>query len=184
MFTSGAKMKAMHFAGCDVRISNSNGYQSMDGKQAATMVRRKQKYLMHIVGSFKPEQGDFRPVDGMMSVAQQIRHIAFTVTWFREGVFGAGFDMDFEKLEMENRRPVTLGAARQESDETYADYTKFLESLSETDLSAPMSPNAVFGEAPKVMVIGAGADHAAHRRGALRVYLRLPGITPVMVYTE
>ncbi len=156
----------------------------MDGKQAAAMVRREQKYLMNIVRSFKPDHGDFRPVDGMMSVAQQVRHIALTVKWFREGAFGAGFDMDFGKLEAENQRSVALDASVKELEETYSAYAEFLGSLRAAELLAPMPPNAIFWEAPKMAVLSAGADHTAHHRGALSVYLRLLGITPVMVYTE
>lgn len=156
----------------------------MDGKQGAEILLREQKYLMNIIGSFKPEHGHFVPAPGMMSVAQQIHHIAFTVKWFREGAFGAGFNMDFEMLEAENKKTLSLDSAIKELNETYADYAAFLETLSEADLLAPMPPNPIFGEAPKVAVLNAGGDHTAHHRGALSVYLRLLGITPVMIYTE
>lgn len=156
----------------------------MNGAQAAEMVRRERRFLSNIVKDFKPEHGDFCPADGMMTVAQQIRHVARTVKWFREGAFGAGFNMDFEKLEAEIRNPVTLDEAVAELDEVYDDYIAFLEALTEEDLMAPMPANPIFGDAPKMAAIGAGSDHTAHHRGALSVYLRLLGIKPAMVYEE
>ena len=154
----------------------------MDGTAAATMLRNEHKYLSKILRDFEEEHADFRPADGMMTVAQQIRHIAATVSWFRKGAFGAGFDMDFGKLEAKNLAPTTLGEAMKKLDATYDAYAAFLEPLDEGELMAPMAPNPIFGEAPKMLVLIAGGDHTAHHRGALSVYLRLVGVKPAMIY--
>ena len=80
----------------------------MDGTFLAEIVRNNQGFLMKIVEDFTPEDADFRPVEEMMTTAQQIRHIALTLDWFLEGAFGAGFDLDFEQLEESLRQEVTL----------------------------------------------------------------------------
>ena len=80
----------------------------MDGKQAAQILRMEQRFLNRIVGCFEPEHADYAPAEGMMTAAQVIRHIAHTVDWFREGGFGAGFDMDFEKLSAAMKQPATI----------------------------------------------------------------------------
>ena len=80
----------------------------MDGKKAADLMRAERSRLMLIVRDFTPGHEHFRPADGMMDVAQQVNHVARTIDWFREGGFGAGFDLDLEKFEAGNRAPVTL----------------------------------------------------------------------------
>lgn len=156
----------------------------MTGAEAAADLRRERHYLQNILKDFKPEHGDFRPVEAMMSVAQQINHIAFTTRWFREGAFGAGFNMDFAMIEAENKRQLTLEEAMARLDAAYDGFAAFLAGLSEADLAAPMPANPIFGEAPRLAVLAANADHTAHHRGALSVYLRLLGITPTMIYEE
>ncbi|OQB36016.1 MAG: DinB superfamily protein [Candidatus Hydrogenedentes bacterium ADurb.Bin179] len=156
----------------------------MNGKEAADIVRREHKYLCNILKSFVPQHGEFSPCPGMMTTAQQINHIAQTVVWFREGAFGRGFNLDFEKIEGANPRTVTLKEALAELEKQYTSYIDFLERLSDTDLQAPMPENPIFGAAPRLAVLAAQSDHTAHHRGALCVYLRLLGIIPAMVYQE
>ena len=156
----------------------------MNGKMAAEGLITEKKFLMNILKSFKPEHSDFVPADGMMSVAQLIHHIAFTVKWFREGAFGSGFNMDFEALEAENKKVFTLQQVLDEIDSEYDGYVVFLESLGEDELESPLPPNPLFGEVPRWLIFGAQRDHTAHHRGVLSVYLRLLGITPVMVYAD
>lgn len=156
----------------------------MDGKIVADNMRREMKCLLHVLSDFKPEHGEFVPEEGMMSVAQQIHHIAFTVKWFREGAFGAGFNMDFEALEAENRKELSLEDALAEVAREYDELAAFVEPMSEAELMQPLTPNPVFGEIPRVAVFSAQMDHTAHHRGSLAVYLRLLGITPKMPYTK
>jgi uncharacterized damage-inducible protein DinB len=59
-----------------------------------------------------------------------------------------------------------------------------LESKSAQEMTAPMPDNPIFGPAPRMLVIHANADHTAHHRGALSVYLRLLGKTPKMPYID
>lgn len=154
----------------------------MNGKEAAEMVRKEYSYLRNIVKGFSPEHGEYRPCPGMMTTAQQINHIAQTVYWFREGAFGKGFDLDFEKLEAVNQVQISLADALAELERQYAGFVDFLEGQSEADLSAPMADNPLFGPAPRYTFLFAQTDHTAHHRGSLAVYLRLLGIVPTMAY--
>jgi uncharacterized damage-inducible protein DinB len=154
----------------------------MNGSEAAAIVRAEQKLLGNLLVAFNNEHGDFRPTPEMMSTAQQINHIAQTIHWFREGAFGSGFDLDFEKLEAVNKADLTLEDALADLDRQYASLIAFLETQSEADLQAPMPENPIFGNAPRCVVLHAQADHTAHHRGALSVYLRLLGIKPPMIY--
>ena len=156
----------------------------MDGKQAVEILRNEQKMLTRIVGCFRTEHADYAPAEGMMTAAQVIRHIAQTVDWFREGGFGSGFDMDFEKLSAAMKEPATLEAARQELDRAYDAYVAVVEPLTEADLAAPLPENPLFGRQPREMCLGAQTDHTAHHRGALAVYVRLLGITPPLIYGD
>lgn len=156
----------------------------MDGQQAALFVNKERTYLRNIIKDFRSEHGDFRPVEGMLTVAQHINHVALTIAWFREGAFGSGFDMDFEKIEKTNHEPVSLEAALTRLDEEYDGYATFLADKTQSELLAPMADNPIFGAIPRISAIFAQSDHTAHHRGALSVYLRLLGITPMMIYAE
>jgi len=156
----------------------------MTGQEAADLVRRERHFLQNVLKDFKSEHADFRPAEGMMSVAQSIKHIAITTNWFKEGAFGAGFDMDFEQYMEEMKKPVTLGDAMGQLNSTYDEYIATLESKTSEELAEPMPENQIFGAAPRMVVITSNADHTAHHRGALTVYLRLLGIVPTMVYSE
>jgi uncharacterized damage-inducible protein DinB len=145
----------------------------MTGHEAAEMVRRERAYLMNILGVFPPDKGGFVPAPGMMTAAQQVNHLAATVRWFAAGAFGSGFDMDFEKMEAENRADVSWDQAVSRMEAAYDDYTAFM----------AMPANPIFPEGtPCAAVIIAQGDHTAHHRGALSVYLRLLGVVPPMVY--
>ncbi len=155
----------------------------MTGKLAADELRAERKFLQNVLKDFKSEHADFRPTDGMMTVAQQVHHIAYTVKWFQEGAFGTGFSMDFEAMEAENKKPRTLEEATKELEAAYDGYIAFVEPLSEAVLHEPLPPNPIM-QGPRLVVIGAQRDHTAHHRGALTVYLRLLGVTPAMVYAD
>lgn len=156
----------------------------MTGKEAAQLIRNERRFLGNVLRDFCPQDEGFCPVDGMMTVAQQIRHIAHVIDWIREGGFGAGFDMDFERMQAENRKPCTLAEALQALDRAYDTFIALLEQTSTETLLEPLPPNEILGPRPRLAVIGACNDHTAHHRGVLTVYLRLLGRTPAMVYAE
>ncbi len=156
----------------------------MEGKDAVQIVQTERKFLTNGIKQFKPEHGDFKPQDGMRTVTQLIRHIAWSVNWFREGAFGSGFSMNFEQEESELSKPFPFEDAVAELNEAYDDWIVTLETKTSEELTSPLDENPVFGPAPKLVCISANADHTAHHRGALMVYLRLLGETPKMIYED
>jgi uncharacterized damage-inducible protein DinB len=58
------------------------------------------------------------------------------------------------------------------------------EGHSAEEWASPFPPNPIMGETPRFSIIGGVTDHTAHHRGALTVYQRLLGLTPLMPYME
>ncbi|MCB2156082.1 DinB family protein [bacterium] len=150
--------------------------------QAVATVQPQRQFLMNVLKDFKEEHENFKPTDDMMTVAQQIRHIARVTDWFREAGFGAGFNMDFEAEMAEMVKPVTLAQAMAELNEAFDRFMEVAEKATEAEIFAPLPPNPILGEAPRIVIFSANADHVAHHRGALTVYQRLLGMTPRMAY--
>ena len=150
--------------------------------QTVDLLQKQRHFLSNVLADFKEEHADFKPIEGMMTVAQQVRHIARTTDWFREGAFGSGFNMDFESEMAEMVKPVSLAEAKAELDAAFDAVIALADKMSDAELNAPMAPNPILGECPKFVALAANGDHIAHHRGALTVYLRLLGVTPKMVY--
>ncbi len=153
----------------------------MTGKDAAGLLRQQLHFLNNIVRGFKPEQGDFRPTPEMMTVSQQINHIAHITRWFRTAMDGE-FDMDFERQKREYMHVASLEEAKVNLAAAYEEFATFVAGKSEAWLMEPLPENRILGRAPRLAALSANADHTAHHRGALAVYQRLLGITPTLVY--
>jgi uncharacterized damage-inducible protein DinB len=126
---------------------------------------------------------EFRPREGMMTVAQQVAHAAQTLDWFIEGASRSeGFDLDFEKHAKALESVTSLAAARQMLETAYANAIQFLRSRSPEDLAQPLPPGPVMGGQPISDVVWAMVEHTAHHRGALTVYSRVLGKVPPMPY--
>lgn len=127
----------------------------------------------------------FAPADGMMSVAGQVAHVAKTVDWFVEGLERPdGFDMDFEAHMKEAAAVTSLNDARAWFDRAVANAVATVQRLGEAAMMEPLPKDTIMGGMPKMTVIGSIAEHTAHHRGALTVYTRLLGKTPLMPYME
>ena len=125
----------------------------------------------------------FRPQDQLMTVAQQVAHVAQTLDWFVDGVSRTeGFDLDFEKHAKEVNAVTSLAAARAWLDKASAKAIAFLKSKSEAELTAPLAQGPILGGQPMGDMVWAMVEHTAHHRGALTVYSRLLGKTPPMPY--
>jgi len=126
---------------------------------------------------------EFRPQDGMMTVSQQVAHVAQTLEWFVEGAGRPeGFDLNFEQHASDLAASTSLAAARRRLDAAFATAIRFLRSLSEEDLARPLPQGPVMGGQPLSDIVWAMVEHTAHHRGALTVYSRLLGKTPPMPY--
>ncbi|SPE36633.1 conserved hypothetical protein [Candidatus Sulfopaludibacter sp. SbA6] len=126
---------------------------------------------------------EFRPREGMMTVAQQVAHTAQTLDWFIEGASRSeGFDLDFEAHAKALAGVTSLAAARQALQTAYANGIHFIRSRSPEDLARPLPPGPVMGGQPIGDIVWAMVEHTAHHRGALTVYSRLLGKVPPMPY--
>src|SRR5271157_4226163 len=125
----------------------------------------------------------FRPHEGMMTVAQQVAHAAQTLDWFIQGATRPeGFDLDFAAHAKELAAVTSLAAARAWMDKAYADAVRFLRSHSAEELAQPLPAGPVMGGQPISDIVWAMVEHTAHHRGALTVYSRSLGKVPPMPY--
>jgi uncharacterized damage-inducible protein DinB len=129
------------------------------------------------------EDSQFRPKEGMMTVAQQVAHTAQTLDWFIEGISRPeGFDLDFEKHAKDLEALTSLAAARRKLEAAYANGIQYLRSRTPEQLSQPIAAGPIMGGQPVSDVVWAMIDHTAHHRGALTVYSRALGKVPPMPY--
>ena len=125
----------------------------------------------------------FSPREGMMTVAQQVAHTAYTLSWFVEGVSRPeGFDLDFEKFTNTINSVTSLAAARRMLEEGYEKAIQYFRSSSPEDLARLLPEGPVMGGQPVGDVAWAMVEHTAHHRGALTVYSRSLGKVPPMPY--
>ena len=125
----------------------------------------------------------FRPKDGMMTVAQQVAHTAQTLDWFVDGVTKPeGFDLDFEKHAKAVDAVTSLAAAREWLGKAYTNAIAYLRALSTEDLAKPLPAGPIMGGQPLSSIVWAMVEHTAHHRGALTVYSRMLGKVPPMPY--
>jgi uncharacterized damage-inducible protein DinB len=121
----------------------------------------------------------------MYIAAQQVAHAAQTIDWFIEGATRPeGFDLNFEQHFAALMGVDSLKAAREWLWRSYESAQRVFGGMTEAELGQPLPEGPVMGGLPKSQVIGAIAEHTAHHRGALTVYSRLLGKTPMMPYAE
>ena len=122
------------------------------------------------------------PTDGMMTAAQQIAHIAYTVEWFLEGAFGEGFDMNFEESSKIIQKVSSLTEAREWCSRAYTQALETIEGKSDEELNALTPEDCIMGAIPIHVALSGIIEHTAHHRGVLSVYARLLGKVPLMPY--
>ncbi len=146
-------------------------------------LRSTQQFFNKSSACLREEDSHFAPVEGMMTVAHQVAHVAFTVDWFVEGAFRPeGFDMDFEAHTKEIMKVTSLAEARAMVAAAFERAVQTIGSKSEAELAEPLPEGPVMGGLPKAAICGGITDHTAHHRGALTVYARLLGHVPEMPY--
>jgi uncharacterized damage-inducible protein DinB len=149
----------------------------------ASQLLASQDFFARSTRVLEEANSEFRPREGMMTVAQQVGHTAQTLDWFIEGASRAeGFDLDFEKHAKALAALTSLAAARQMLDTAYANAIQFLRLHSPEDLAQPLPPGPVMGGQPISDIVWAMVEHTAHHRGVLTVYSRELGKVPPMPY--
>ena len=127
----------------------------------------------------------FAPAEGMMTVAQQVAHVAQTIDWFVEGAFRPeGFDQNWEEQAKTLASYTSLEKARAWFERAVANAKAKVAPMTDADLLVPLPEGPIMGGAPRMAIFGDINDHTAHHRGALTVYARLNGIVPPMPYME
>lgn len=125
----------------------------------------------------------FAPTPGMFSTAQQVAHVAQTYEWFLDGAFRPeGFETDFAGMEQKVRSVTSLAQAKAWLERAAARVQQALQERPAADWLKPIAQNTIMGGAPRLAIVDGLADHTAHHRGALSVYARLRGKTPLMPY--
>lgn len=160
----------------------------MPSQFATTLIRHvkeSKEYFDRSTRVLEEKDSAFVPSPGMLTVAQQVAHVAQTIDWFREGITRPdGFDMNFEAHMAEVMKVTSLQAARDWYQKATDALVRRLEGMSDADLHAPLPEGPIMGGAPKHVIIGAINDHTAHHRGALTVYSRMLGKVPAMPYMD
>ncbi len=156
----------------------------MDTQGLITRLQTAKEYFNRSTRCLTEEDSNFAPVEGLMTAAQQVAHVAQTFDWFVDGAFRPeGFNMDFAGLAQETAQVTSLAAARQWLDRAVAHAAEVIGSKSAEDLTHPL-PEGIMGGMPRLAIVGAIEDHTAHHRGALTVYSRLRGHVPPMPYGD
>ena len=131
------------------------------------------------------DDSTFAPSEGVMTVAQQVAHVAQTLDWFLAGAFRPeGFNMDFEAHGKEIMAVTSLTAAREWLDRSVTAAIDNVSGRSADELEEKLPEGPVMGGQPRSAILGGIQDHTAHHRGALTVYSRQRGHTPAMPYME
>ena len=155
----------------------------MQSYDFANQLLASKDFFERSTGVLDEANSEFRPQEGMMTVAQQVAHTAQTLDWFIEGASRPeSFDLDFEKHAKALAGVTSLAGARQMLEAAYANAIHVLRSRSPEDLARPLSPGPVMGGQPISDIVWAMVEHTAHHRGALTVYSRLLGKVPPMPY--
>jgi len=155
----------------------------MNPQALASGLKSFKVYFDRSAACLTEEDSSFAPVEGLMTTAQIVAHVAQTVDWFIEGAFrSGGFDMDFEKYNAEIARIASLAVAREWLDRSFATAEEVTLKHSAEEWSLPLPEGPVMGGAARSAIFGGINDHTAHHRGALAVYSRLRGHVPAMPY--
>ncbi|MBI1291282.1 hypothetical protein GC173_08570 [bacterium] len=154
----------------------------MTPAQLADTARGDRHFLDNVLNALPVDAGSAVPLPGMMTAAQQIVHIAATLDWFLEGVFGSGFHDDFSAQQEALARATSIAEARVQLNAAWDRWIAAVENCPESTLQDVLPPNPFFQGKIRETVIMYNSDHTAHHRGILTVYLRHLGITPPMVY--
>jgi len=144
-----------------------------------------EEFLLRSTSCLTEEDSAFSPQEGMLTVAQQVAHIAQTIDWFMEGVArDEGFDLDFESHWVEVMKYISLDSAKQWLAKAISNAKQVIGDMSQDALVSALPEGPVMGGAPRFSVVGAISDHTAHHRGALTVYSRMLGKIPQMPYMD
>ncbi len=141
------------------------------------------EFFLRAIRPLEEKDSGFTPAEGAYTVAAQAMHTALTVEWFHEGTFGSGFDMDFEGHDRAAKACTSLEAAKSRFITAIDAMKAAIAAKSEAELME-CYPEGSIMQGPRAALAYAVADHTAHHRGALSLYVRLLGKQPQMPYMD
>jgi uncharacterized damage-inducible protein DinB len=154
-------------------------------EQALAELQSAHEFFNRSTRSLTEAHSTFAPVEGVMTAAQQVAHVAHTIDWFVDGAFRPeGFDQNWEEHARIVAGYTSIEKARAWFERAVAAARDRVASLSDADLLVPLPEGPIMGGAPRIAIFSAITDHTAHHRGALTVYARLNGIVPPMPYMD
>jgi uncharacterized damage-inducible protein DinB len=142
------------------------------------------EYFERSTRLLEEEHSTYAPQDGLFTVVGHIAHSAQTIEWFFDSAFGTEWNMDWAAMDKAVRTVTSLAEARAWFDRAISHAIEVAEAHTAAEWESPFKPNPIMGEIPRHSIVSAVLDHTAHHRGALTVYQRLLGITPLMPYME
>lgn len=155
----------------------------MDKRLMMYELQSSRAFLLKTVSVFEAGDANFAPTPGVMTVAQQVAHAAFTLDWFVEGATRPeGFSMDFEAHAAVLAGVDTMAKALSEVDRAWAAAEAWLEGLDAEGLARPLPEGYVLPGVPVASVVWGMVEHTAHHRGTLAAYARALGKVPPMAY--
>lgn len=157
----------------------------MEKNQAVEAFNWMERLFQKTISIFEEKDSGFRPAEGTMTLAEQMRHVTNTIKWFNDGALtDKGYNMDFEAFEREMEGAVSFEKERELFKQMMNNARELWGKLSAEEMEKPLPPNPVFGEVPVYTVVPSMTDHTAHHRGSLAIYARTLGKVPPMPYGE
>ncbi len=159
----------------------------MDQHPYVCWMKKVQEFFNRSTSALAEEDSGFAPVQGMLTAAQHVAHVAQTIHWFIGPAFeGRPFEMDFQGMEQRIRAVTSLTEAREQVDQAFEQLSAKVAATSMEKMMQPVIPaDAPFmqGMSP-VALLSCIDEHTAHHRGSLAVYARLCGKQPPMPYMD
>jgi uncharacterized damage-inducible protein DinB len=152
--------------------------------EALADIEATRKFFDRTTRALEEADAGFSPTPETMTVTAQVAHVAQSIDWFRAGGFEDRWRMDWEAMAAELGRIQTLAAARRWLDEAWGRLRAAVEAMPEAKLAEPIAANPILPPRPRAYTVTGIADHTAHHRGSLAVYVRLLGKVPAMPYGD
>lgn len=150
---------------------------------AASQLAAVQEQFRLSTSHLHEDMSQFRPAEGMMTVAQHVAHAAQVVDWLVQGAFRPdGFDLSFEVHIARVMAVTSLKSAREWFDASIAHAIHSFEALDDAEAMKALPDGPIMGGMPRIAVATAIAEHTSHHRGALAVYARLRQVVPRSPY--
>ena len=132
-----------------------------------------------VIASVPPEQEGYRPTPKSRSAFELARHIAFTETWFLDGVI----DLQLKDDEVPPGGVSNCQHVHHWYRGNFSKRISALKGLSSEHLAMPVDFIGL-RQYPAVVLLNNAIRHSVHHRGQLSAYLRPMGAAVPAIYVE